>query len=526
MATWQPRNRMETSQRQSEPPQSQASAGQASRPEAERAASFDAWMWSYLQAAVRRQSLASPAAAPFDEDAIEEELDLAWGFLEDRKYFQAQQQCRTALGTIEQHLARDFARDLTAFTLFDYEHSELRDSYLAILDVYQRVLVSQVVALLLSTDDINDLDVQYERYQTLRRQIVQDISHAAYLLGNDYGTDIFLTRADMPHLDDLVRQHCQFLLKRDFFRTFKIVIQALGPLDRDDFHRVTEPYKTLRDLCDRCLAVLARMKDQRFFGPVDVFIEKYEHDVQVYQQILWYLGLKSDLNKVDKFLHPNTYSGGQDTQTHVFEAVELLQDVLPHLQQARAAGLGPQATTTILELYAEHWCVILNYEAAQCADETANRDGNESRLRLMADLRAIFERYTEQQTTTRKRIQFSHKFLKKTRLAFRLQDHDIIEVPNPDGRALKRAAQIPDFLNALDTPLLTEMIHDLRLQYRSRFGLKMQRLRWSWFAERALPEGFFEPLHFEYLDYIQHRWKANISDHYDLLQRLAARGDD
>ncbi len=502
-------------------------AGQPSILEGGSAFSFDAWMWQYIQAEVQGKSIQTNQASPdgFDDDEVEDELKLAWEFLKERKYNQAQQQCQEALESIEHDLARGFAQNLSTLTLYDDDDAERRTCYLEALDVYQKVLLSQVVALLLETDDLHDIDPNYARYQELRQHIEHDISKVAYLLGETYDIDIFLTSADLPQLDELVRQHCEYLLKNEFFKAFNIVIHTLGPLDRKDFHLVTEPYKHLRELCEQCLEITARMKDDRFFGPEDVFIEKYEHDVNLYLQILWYLGMKSDLNKVDKFLHPNTYSGGQDTQTQVFDAVGLLQDILPHVAQARAAGLGEQATADILEVYAEHCFVILRHEETQIHNDTEKLAENAPRLQRIDAMKAIIDRETLLETKIRNRVEFAHKFLKKTRMAFRLQDHKIIQVPNPDGRTMKDNVRLSDFLEAIETPLFTEFFQELRLQYRSRYGVNMQRLRWSWFAERALPEGFFDQPHYNYLTYIHDRWKDKVADHYQMLQQLSLRDD-
>ena len=507
--------------------QTPADAGSTALQEGGGPFAFDAWMWQYIQTELRKRTEKSGESShrEFADDDIGDGLELAWKFLNNRKYHQAQQQCRETLDLIEQNLAQDFAYNLTASTLYDDDDEERRECYLDTLNVYQKVLLSQIVALLLETDDIHDIDPNYARYRTLRRQIEQEISKVAYLLGDAYDIDIFLTTADLPDLDDLVRRHCQFLLKSEFFTAFKIVIQTLGSLDRKDFHRVTEPYKNLRDLCEQCLDITTHMQDERFFGPEDLFIEKYEHDVNVYLQILWYLGLKSDLNKVDKFLHPNTYGGGQDTQTHVFAAIELLQDILPHLQRARAAGLGERAGADILEVYAEHWYVILKHETAQIRRDRERAGENAPRLQRIDEMKAIIDQYTLLQTKTRQRVEFAHKFLKKTRMAFRVRDHNIIQVPNPEGRKLKDSTRTADFLEALSAPLFAEFFHELRLQYRSRSGIKMQRLRWSWFAERTLPEGFFEPPHYNYLAYIHERWKDKVADHYHMLRQLSRRDE-
>ena len=372
-----------------------ATAGSSAFQEGGSTFAFDAWMWQYIQAELRKKPKknGAPSHREFDDDGIEDELELAWEFLKDRKYHQAQQQCQEALDVIEHNLAQDFARNLATFTLYDDDDEERREYYLETLDVYQKVLLSQIVALLLETDDIHDIDPHYTRYLKLRQRIQQEISKVAYLLGDAYDIDIFLTSADLPYLDDLVRRHCQFLLKSEFFKAFKIVIHTLGSLDRNDFHRITEPYKNLRNLCEQCLEITTTMKDEYFFGPEDLFIEKYEHDVNVYLQILWFLGLKSDLNKVDKFLHPNTYSGGQDTQTHVFAAIELLHDILPHLQRVRAAGLGDQASADILEVYAEHWYVIVKHEDTQIRRDRERSDEHAARLQRIDEMQAIIDQH-------------------------------------------------------------------------------------------------------------------------------------
>lgn len=488
--------------------------------------SFDAWMWQYIQTELAEKHAEESEISPDDVSSledIEDRIKLAREFVKERKYYQAQEHCRETLATIEHDLARDFAYDLTTLTLFDDINKERREHYLETLEVYRKTLFSLVIALLLETDDVKDLEPHYVRYQEFREEIQQAISKVAYLLGSDYDDDLFFTVADLDEFDDLARTHCQFLLKSEFFSTFKIVIQTLGDLDRNDFHQVTEPYKNLRDLCEHSLHLIEQMKDERFFGPEDVFIEKYEHDVNLYLQILWYLGMKSDLNKIDKFLHPNTYSGGLDTQVQVFEAVALLQDILPHLQQARAAGLSEQARADILEVYAEHWSAILKHEEQQIRNDTEKLDDNAERLHQIEEMKAMIDRYTVLHTKIRRRVEFAHKFFKKTRMAFRLQDHNIVEVPNPEGRKIKDIALIPDFLETLETPLFTTFLQELRLQYRSRYGVKMQQLRWAWFAERELPEGYFEQLNYNYLDYIDFRWKDKVLTHYQALSGLSDR---
>jgi hypothetical protein len=534
-----PHHQTRTQQNITAPPFSSSPEG------ATETASFDAWMWQYIQTELAERhaeeseisslpadnGTSPPGDASFDgeassENAVEDGIELVWEFLKDRKYYQAQQHCRETLEIIEHDLAKDFAYDLTTLTLFDDINKERREHYLDTLEVYRKTLFSLVIALLLEMDDVKDIEPHYARYQELREEIQQAVSKVAYLLGSDYDDDLFFTIADLDEFDDLVRTHCRFLLKSEFFKTFKIVIQTLGDLDRKDFHLVTEPYKHLREQCHQCLELTAQMQDERFFGREDVFIEKYAHDVNVYLQILWYLGMKSDLNKTDKFLHPNTYSGGLDVQVQVFAAVALLQDVLPHLQKARAAGLGEHASADILEVYAEHWFVVLTHEEQQIRNDIETLDDNAERLRQIEEMKAAINHYTVLHTKIRRRVEFAHKFLKKTRMAFRLQDHNIIEVPNPEGRKMKDPTLILDFLEALEAPLFTSFLQELRLQYRSRHGVKMQRLRWAWFAERKLPEGYFEKPHYNYLDYIDSRWKDKIQAHYHTLNYLSRRDDD
>jgi hypothetical protein len=493
-------------------------------------ASFDAWMWKYIRTSTRKKQHIPPDDLPaksrMNDDEIEDSIELAWKFLEDRKYHRARETCQTSLTNIEHDLARDFGQNLQTSTLYEDPDEERREHYLDVLNVYQKTLRSLVLELLLETDDIQDIDPNYERYQALQSDMLHNVSKVTYILGWDYDSQIFLTSDDVEHFDELVREHCQYLLKSEFFKTFKIVIQTLGSLDRKNFHLITEPYRNLRGLCDRCLEVIALMKDERFFGPEDTFVEDYERDVNLYLQILWYLAIKTDLNKIEKFLHPNTYSGGLDVQCQIFAAVSLMEEILPHLRQAQSVGLCDRVSQDIIETYAEYWYCILKHEEESIRRETEHVEENQDRLEHIQTLKVIIEQHTIQHTKTKSRVDFAYKLFLKTRFALRLQDHRLVTVENPEGRILRQDITLHATLTALDAPIFTSFFHQLRLQYRSRNGVKLQKLRWSWFAERSLPDGYFDTPKYNYLKYIHARWKEKVQAHYKALHQLSRRDGD
>lgn len=599
---------------------------------------------------------------------MEESIESLWEALESRKYHSAREQCEALLMSIEQDLGDDFGRDTTTFTLYDDPNTLRRNRYLELLQVYQKTLRSLVIELMLKTDNLQVINPNLDQYQKLRQDIQHAMSKVAYLFGDQYDSRTFITASDVVLIDEMVREHCRFVLKSEFFNTFKIVIQTLGSLDRKNFHQVTEPYKNLRELCHKCLQILAFMKDDRFFGPQDTFLEDYERDVNIYLQILWYLGLKTDLNKIDKFLHPNTYSKGLDQQCQVFAAVLLLEEILPHLEKALAAGLSDRAAQDLIEVYAEHWYTVLNNEeklpeteglwqiqetdrilaqgaspdyaedfdlspaaedvaitttyhpVEQLQQDYAEILANEQVVYLQPDDRRTFEeildkaavgvglkeepveeedeeedeeqrqvptikayrykywqgiksqslavlvmretqrsadhtrllhaewveqiyaawkrqkklgymkvtieKHTDRHEKTKYRVDFAFKLFKGSRFGFRFQDHKLIKVPNPDGRILRPDTTLIHTIKSLNVPVFSEFLHELRLFYRSHHGLKLQALRWAWFAERELPEGYFDTPKYNYLKYIHTRWKEKVKKHYKALHRLSKRDDD
>jgi hypothetical protein len=596
--------------------------------------------------------------------SLKEPIESLWEFLEARKYHTAREKCEPLLASIEQDLGDDFGQDTSTLTLYDDPNTLRRKRYLELLQIYQRTLRSLVIELILKTDNLQSINTNLDKYQELRRDIQHAMSKAAYLLGVQYESRIFITSSDLAYMDKLLRKHCQFVLKSEFFKTFKIVIQTLGSLDRKNFHQVTEPYKNLRELCRKCLQMLTVMKDDRFFGPLDTFIEDYERDVNIYLQILWYLGIKSDLNKIDKFLHPNTYSRGLDQQCQVFAAVLLLEEILPHLEGARTVGLSDKAAQDLIEVYAEHWYTVLNHEEELAeteglwqiqetdrilaegfspnyadafdlslpdSDEASielfyhpldglklryaekiaceqdlyfqrddtqafedildkaavgvglkeelveseeeqepqppspkayrykhnkrmkgpkfavfttfetHRSGHVTRLmhiewieriyalwkraKKLGYMRTIIEQHTIRHEKTKYRVDFAFKFFKGTPFGFRLKDHKVIKVPNPDGRILRPDTTLARTIETLNSSIFSEFLKELRLLYRSRHGLKMQALRWAWFAERELPEGYFDRPKYNYLKYIHTRWKEKVKNHYRALHRLSRRDD-
>ena len=76
--------------------------------------SFDAWMWNYIHTSARQKQNIPPetsaAKSRMNGDEVEDSIELAWKFLEDRKYYRAQETCQAILTTIEHDLARDFGQ--------------------------------------------------------------------------------------------------------------------------------------------------------------------------------------------------------------------------------------------------------------------------------------------------------------------------------------------------------------------------------------------------------------------------------
>jgi hypothetical protein len=471
-----------------------------------------------------------------DYDDMEDQIDVLWDLLESRKYYIVRDECQRILDAIEKDLADDFGQDIQTTTLYEDGNEERRECYLEVLNVYQKALQSVVIELIIQTDGISDIDQNFERYDSLSHDIQDEMSKVAYLLGRDYKSRIFITPSDLEKLDKLMREHCQFLLKSEFFEQFKIIIQELDSLDRKDFHKVTEPYKNLRSLCGQCLQILDVMKDGRFFGEKDTFIEDYDHDVKIYLQVLWYLAIKTDLNKADKFLNPNTYSQGLDKHCQVFAAISLMEQVIPHLEEARNVGLSDKAATDLLEDYAEYLYKIITLEESRTEKEElhppdplkggvqeADRIAAEKKLQKLKYIKETIEKYTKNQEKIKYRIDFTIKLFKRSRFALRFGKHKRIPFPNPEGRVLRDDTNAEQTLEALKDPIFPVFFEELKKQYRSQFGLKLQHLRWSWFAERELPEGYFERPKYNYLKYIHTRWKKKEQDHYETLQQLSRR---
>ncbi len=595
-----------------------------------------------------------------DYEDLEEKIEDLWDLLESEKFHFAYEECQTILKAIEADLADDFGLDPHTATLYDDPHEERRECYLETLQIYQRALRGLIIEIIIETDDIKDIDRNWKTYHALQEHILKETYKVAYLLGENYSSKTFITCSDVETLYDVFRNHCQFLLKQEFFKKFKIVIQTLGNLNRKNFHKVTEPYKNLRNICHECLRILEVMRDSRFFGEHDTFIEDYERDIKIYLQILWYLAIKTDLNKSDKFLNPNTYNKGLDQHLQIFAALFLMAQVIPHLVQARAAGLSDQATTALLEEYAEYLYKILTHEEArimkdglQQVQETekilaggyshgydqeidlsipeekravieetyrsltdcqhmfgemlsneageylhqddskkfakllekaargtglqeeflktgqeeqntiikpyryefrkssrerepavfaANRHKTEIRLlhnewvedlytawkafKKLNYMKDIVDGCTRVQEKIKYRMQFAFKFFKKAWFAFRIRKHKRIAVPNPEGRVLLENVSIDQALKAMHTDLFFSFFEELKMRHRSRFGIKLQRLRWAWFAERELKEAYFEKPKYNYLQYIHSRWKEKVKEHYRTLRRLSKRGDD
>jgi hypothetical protein len=167
---------------------------------------FDTWMWQYILTEIEEKHAAAPensthshqdkgsdTVKAFDDDGIEDRLDLVWKLVRDRKYHQAREQCQDVLEEIEHSLAYDFGQDVTTFTLYDDDNEERRESYLDTLKVFQHILRCLVFELLLESDDVKDVESGYARYQELRHDIQQAVSKTAYLLGDDYDSEIFFT---------------------------------------------------------------------------------------------------------------------------------------------------------------------------------------------------------------------------------------------------------------------------------------------------------------------------------------------
>jgi len=595
---------------------------------------------------------------------MEEQIELLWEFLESRKYHIVRDNCQEILAAIEKDLAGGFGQDMRTAALYRDKNKKRRESYLEVLKVYGRALRSLVVELIIQTDNINDIDQNFQNYQSLRHDIRAGMSKVAYLSGHRYRHKTFISPSDLEKMDELMREHCQFILKREFFKRFKIVIQELGSLDRKNFHQVTESYKNLRSICNQCLKVLEVMRDDRFFGEHDTFIEDYEKDVKIYLQILWYLAIKTDLNKVDKFLNPNTYSEGLDQNCQVFAAVSLMEQVIPHIEEAGNVGLKDKAVIELIEEYAEYLYKTITHEESQIGADGLQKlretdrivaegylheygkdfdlsifedtrddieesyssledlkrtyaemirnetevyihqgdrqeferilqkaalgvgvkeepiEGKKSqdeqekirrvyrykygrgarepetavfviereldkkgeirllhkdwvkelyvdwkKLKKLKYMQNIIERYTENQEKTKYRIDFTIKLFKRTRFALRLGRHKRIPVPNPEGRVLRHEKSLDQTLEAMKDPIFSVFFEGLKIQYRSRYGLKLQALRWCWFAERELKEGYFEKPKYNYVKYIHTRWKEKEKEHYKTLQKLSRRDD-
>lgn len=470
-----------------------------------------------------------PIKSDLDYDRMEDQIDLLWEFLESGQYHLIQEKCQHLLKVIEQDLADDFGQDLKTETLYQDPNEERRECYLEVLHVYHKALRSLVIELIIHTDGRTEVDQNFKRYHALKHDIQGEMSKVAYLLGDHYTSRTFITPSDLDQMNKLMREHCQLILKREFFKTFKIVIQTLGNLERKNFHKVTEPYKNLRKLCEQCLNILEVMRDGRFFGQYDMFIEDYERDVKIYLQILWYLAIKTDLNKTDKFLNPNTYSRGLDAQCQVFAALLLMEQVLPHIEEARNVGLSDQATIVLLEEYAECLYKIITHEEEQIKKDglqqlqEPDRVLAEQELKKLKAMKDIVELYTEQQEKTKYRMEFAIKLFKGTPFAFRLGEHKRIAVPNPEGRVLRHDISIEQALEVLKDLRFSTFFKGLKMKYRSRSGLKLQALRWSWFAERELQAGHFEKPKYNYLKYIHTRWKEKVQEHYSTLEQLSRR---
>lgn len=631
--------------------------------------SFDDAMWRYIRQSLaekqKRSSSDSSEQAAINYDELEDQhLEKLWGDLKSEKYHWVCEQCQMVLTTVKQDLADDFGEDLQTFTLFDDPNEDRREAYLEALRLYQFALRGRIKELILHTKDIKDIDANLESYAKLRQETQKEISTVTYLLGENYDHDLFFLPSELEELDRFMHTHCKILLKQEFFRQLQLVIEALGPLDRKDFQNVTEPYKNLRELCHQCLHILTLMQEPRFFSEEETFLEDYEHDVHIYLQILWYLAIKTDLNKIEKFLHPNTYSEGLDEFCQVFAAIAMLEEVVPHLDEARQRGLSDHAAKILLEDYAEYVETVIAHEAEKSGKrglyqlvetdrllaEGAVPDGiqetalviPENKLerlkemyapledlqrsyqelirndapivfqqkasqefgtlleqaargiglreepgkpaedstpqpvrtayryeydrgvigpepvvwvvqpptgafpgsrflhkewvaelyedwknrQVLAYMQQIIERCTKIQEKIRYRIDFAIKLFKKSSFALRLGEHKRVAVPNPNGRALRPDVKVDQFLQALHDPAFARLFEDLKVKYQSRDGVKLQQLRWEWFAERELPPDCFETPKYDYLKYINTHWQEKLDDHYRLLDRLLRKKHD
>lgn len=593
-----------------------------------------------------------------DYDELEDKIETVWELLEARKYQMAREVCQVFLRAIEHDLGDDFGQDLATATLYDDTHEDRRESYLALLRAYQQALRHVVLELLMNLKNSKDIDGSYPMYQSLRREIEKEISTAAFLFGEQAVPSTFLTDDDLREFDASLRDRCRFVLQDEFLHTFSIVVQTLGNLDRKDFHLITEPYRDLRVVCNESLKILEIMQDERFFGKEDGGIKHYVQDVKRYLQILWYLAIKSDLNKIAKFLDPNTYSKGMDQFCQVFASLSLLEEILPHLEAARAVGLSDLAAAELLEDYTEYWYVVIQHEeitlrqtelyqiletgrimadgysleehtfdlkAAEadreyiagyrpvetCLSRYAEQIQQESnkylrpaniqefhdivvqaaigiglkeeataetspqsdqpiqrrtayryeycegeRIRLPAVLvmnppspqsgeirvlhekwverlykawkhwkrlqylKILLDRHTVRQTKTKYRIDFPLIFLRGTPFAFRLGEYDLIAEENPDGRKLRPDTPIAEALDTLKSPLFSQLTAELKLQYRSQDAVKLQGLRWAWFAQRELPDGYFERPKYDYLKYVETCWLEKRQEHERALQKI------
>ena len=108
------------------------------------AASFDAWMWNYIQASLDEKqhttAVTSTQSVRMDDDKREDLIELAWEFLQERKYHRAHEICQRVLTEIEHDLAQDFGQNLHTTTLYDDPDEERREHYLNVLKVYQNTL--------------------------------------------------------------------------------------------------------------------------------------------------------------------------------------------------------------------------------------------------------------------------------------------------------------------------------------------------------------------------------------------------
>ncbi len=453
-----------------------------------------------------------------DYDDIKEQIEGLWKHFKSHKYHRIQEKVQRILQVIQKDLANDFGQNTHTSTLYEDPHKNRRKCYLNALNVYKHALSSLVKELLLHTDTLKNLEHNITHYQTLRQEIQGEMYEVTYLLGQDYSSDVFITSSDLEEFDTLMERHCQFILKREFFKAFKIVIQALGDLTRKDFHKVTEPYKNLRTLCQQCLHILEIMRDERFFGPHDTFIEDYENDVNIYLQILWYLAIKTDLNKIDKFLHPNTYSGGLDEYSQVFAALSLMESIVPHIEKARNVNLQDNTSRALIEEYAEYLYNIVTHEEEK-------RDEKDLQTSL-STMKTIIETHTTQHEKVKYRLEFAVKWFKKRFFAFRIGEHKRVAIQNPEGRILCSDTNVEQALNAFKSPIFPAFFDELQMLYRSRTGVKLQKLRWSWFAERELQSGFFQQPKYDYLKYIHSRWEEKVEEHYHAIHKFSRKHDD